>query len=143
MLHAPIYKDIGEYTEKVVGKLSARTLLCVAGGIATSFAVAAFCELGLGIDAADAADAALPVMAASMPFWLLGFWRPKGLKAEEYVPMCLNHWLDDGVIAYEPGCRIDKIAGPVKANKASRRARRAARRKGAERRAPSRENQEG
>lgn len=41
MLTAPVHKDIGEYTEKVVGKLSARTLACVAGGIASSFAAAA------------------------------------------------------------------------------------------------------
>lgn len=139
MLHAPIYKDIGEYTEKVVGKLSARTLACVAAGVATSFAAAAVCHFAIGI---DVADAALPVMAASMPFWLLGFWRPKGLKAEEYLPMRFAHWLEDDVLVYEPGCSAQEIAGSVKSSKTNRRARRVAKRKGAERRAPSEESKE-
>ena len=33
MLSVSVHKDIGEYTEKVVGKLSARTLACTAGGL--------------------------------------------------------------------------------------------------------------
>ena len=30
-LSVAVHKDIGEYTEKVVGKLSLRTLVCVVG----------------------------------------------------------------------------------------------------------------
>ena len=138
MLTAPVHKDIGEYTEKVVGKLSARTLTCVAGGILSSFAAAAGSYFLLGI---QVSDAALPVMAASMPFWLLGFWRPRGLKAEEYVPMRLDHMLFDGKLAYEAGCDPRPIAGERTEARTDRRAGRAARRKGAERRAPSRGNQ--
>ena len=41
MLSVTVHKDIGEYTEKVVGKLSARTLACTAGGLAASVAAAA------------------------------------------------------------------------------------------------------
>ena len=26
-------------------------------------------------------------MAVSMPFWLAGFWRPKGMKAEKFLPL--------------------------------------------------------
>ncbi len=138
MLTAPVHKDIGEYTEKVVGKLSARTLACVAGGIASSFAAAAGSYFLLGI---QVSDATLPVMAASMPFWLLGFWRPRGLKAEEYVPMRLDHMLFDGRLAYEAGCDLRSVAGERTEARPDRRAVRAARRKGAERRAPSREIQ--
>ena len=82
MLSVAVHKDIGEYTEKVVGKLSARTLACTAGGLASSVATAATLNLALGVPV-DAAT--LPVMAASMPFWLMGFWRPKGLTAERYL----------------------------------------------------------
>lgn len=80
MLSVSVHKDIGEYTEKVVGKLSARTLACTAGGLASAVAAAAVANLALGIPV-DATT--LPVMAASMPFWLLGFWRPKGLPPRE------------------------------------------------------------
>lgn len=125
-----MHKDIGEYTEKVVGKLSARTLACTAGGLASAVAVAAVGNLVLDVPA-DAMT--LPVMAASMPFWLLGFWRPKGLPAEKFVPLLAEHVLDDGKLAYATGSRPDALAGGVRCEKVDRRARRASRRKGAER----------
>ena len=76
----------------------------------------------------------LPVMAASMPFWLLGFWRPKGLPAEKFVPLLAEHVFGDGKLAYATGSRPDSLAGGIGCEKADRRARRASRRKGAERR---------
>lgn len=131
MLSVSVHKDIGEYTEKVVGKLSARTLACTAGGLASAVAVAAVGNLALGVPA-DAMT--LPVMAASMPFWLLGFWRPKGLPAEKFVPLLIEHVLGDGKLAYATGSRPDALAGSVRCEKVDRRARRASKRKGAERR---------
>ena len=97
MQHTYVHKDIGEYEEKVVGKLSARTLACTAGGLASSVAAAALLNLALGapVDAAT-----LPVMAASMPFWLLGFWRPRGMRPERFVPLALRHLTADGTLVY-------------------------------------------
>ena len=77
MLSVRVQKDIGEYTEKIVGKLSARTLLCLAGGLAAAVGAAALCRLAFGI---EVRDAALPVMCASLPFWLPGVWRPHHMK---------------------------------------------------------------
>lgn len=131
MLSVSVHKDIGEYTEKVVGKLSARTLACTAGGLVVAVAVAAVANVGLGVPV-DAVT--LPVMAASMPFWLLGFWRPKGLVPEKFVPLFAEHVLGDGKLAYATGCRPTSIAGPIRCAKTDRRARRASKRKGAERR---------
>lgn len=131
MLSVSVHKDIGEYTEKVVGKLSARTLACTAGGLGAAVAVAAVANVGLGVPV-DAAT--LPVMAASMPFWLLGFWRPKGLVPEKFVPLLAEHVLGDGKLVYATGSRPASIAGPVGCSKVDRRARRASKRKGAERR---------
>lgn len=131
MLSVSVHKDIGEYTEKVVGKLSARTLACTAGGLASAVAVAAVGNLGLGVPT-DAMT--LPVMAASMPFWLLGFWRPKGLPAEKFVPLLAEHVLGDGKLAYATGSRPDALAGSIGCEKVDRRARRASKRKGAEHR---------
>jgi len=128
MLSVSVHKDIGEYTEKVVGKLSARTLACTAGGLASSVAAAAAVHFGLGL---EVADATLPVMAASMPFWLMGFWRPKGLKAEEFAPLFLEHALSDGKLAYEGGNGVGLLA-EAERQKPGRKARKAARRKGAE-----------
>ena len=129
-LHVSVHKDIGEYTEKVVGKLSLRTLACVAGGLATSVAVAAFFYLALHI---EVSYATLPVMAASMPFWLAGFWRPRGMKAEEFLPLWWAHVSSDDRIVYVSGpslIRDQLVVAP--SEKPDRRASRRARRKGAE-----------
>ncbi len=87
-LSVTVHKDISEYREKVALRMSGRTLLCVAGGLATLVAAAALCRALLGV---EAADASLPVMAASLPFWLMGFWRPHGMEAERWAGLWLTH----------------------------------------------------
>ena len=134
MLSVSVHKDIGEYTEKVVGKMSLRTLACTAGGLASSVAAAAFCYFVAGI---PVESASLPVMAASMPFWMAGFWRPKGLVAEKFLPLLLEHRLGSGKLAYCAGNSVAHLTDFDRA-KPSRRARRAARRKGVERHASAR-----
>lgn len=135
-LQIPIQKDIGEYEEKIVGKLSFRTLVCVAGGFGSAIAVAAACHFLLGI---EVSNAALPVMCASIPFWLAGFWRPFGMRAEKFAPLLANHLLKDQRLLYSspaaPG-----VTGPER-GKPKRRARRLAKRKGAEAHEPSEEQQ--
>lgn len=131
MLSVSVHKDIGEYTEKVVGKLSARTLACTAAGLASSVAAAAAANLALGV---PVEAATLPVMAASMPFWLMGFWRPKGLPAEKYVPLLAEHVFGDGKLVYATGSAPHAVAGSVRCERTNRRARRASRKRGAERR---------
>ena len=66
-LRIPVQKDIGEYEEKIVGKMRLRTLACVSLGFGSAVGAAAFVHLGLH---ADVADAAFPIMLCSMPFWL-------------------------------------------------------------------------
>lgn len=133
MLSVSVHKDIGEYTEKVVGKLSARTLACVAGGLVSSVAAAGVSHLAFGIPV-DAAT--LPVMAASMPFWLMGFWRPAGLPAEKFVPLVAAHLLDDGKLVYSTGNLPAPLVGCIKCARPDRRARRASKKKGAEKHGP-------
>ncbi|WP_283169986.1 PrgI family protein [Curtanaerobium respiraculi] len=135
MLSVSVHKDIGEYTEKVVGKLSARTLACTSGGLAAAVGAAAVVYFGFGI---PVADATLPVMACSMPFWLAGFWRPKGLTAEKFVPLYLGHAFGDGKLAYSTGFTTEaKGLLETLAQKPDRRSRRKAKRKGAELHEPS------
>lgn len=131
MLSVSVHKDIGEYSEKVVGKLSARTLVCVVGGLVASVATAAVVYFCFGI---PVSNATLPVMAASMPFWLAGFWRPKGLKAEAFLPLYFRHLFTDGKLVYSSSVAGACLTEPL-AQKPDRKARRASRRKGAECRA--------
>lgn len=129
-LQIPVQKDIGEYQEKIVGKMSLRTLVCVVGGFASAIVVAAIAYFGFGI---EVGNAALPVMAAALPFWLAGFWRPFGMKMEEFLPLFLEHHLHDQKMLYEtaPALAGCTETGPV-AGKPSRKAKRALKRKGAE-----------
>ena len=45
-LRIPVQKDIGEYEEKIVGKMSLRTLACVSLGFGSAVGAAAFVHLG-------------------------------------------------------------------------------------------------
>lgn len=139
MLSVSIHKDIGEYSEKVVGKLSARTLICVVGGLGASIAAASVTYFCFGI---PVSNATLPVMAVSMPFWLAGFWRPKGLKAEKYVPMYFNHVLNDCKLVYVPGFATEAATlCTTSAQKLDKRAVRRTKRKGAECYEPSKQEE--
>lgn len=138
-LSVAVHKDIGEYREKVVGKLSLRTLLCVALGLAAAIAVAALCHWCLGI---EVSDASLPVMCASVPFWLLGFWRPHGMPAERFVPLLWGHAFGPSEITYAPGYRVQGMAPARIAQKTTWSHRRRARRKGAEIGEPSKKTEE-
>jgi len=95
--------------------------------------VAALCHFWIGI---EVADAAFPVMCASIPFWLAGFWRPFGMHAEKFAPLLANHHLKDQKLLYS--CPAAPDLQKAEAGRPTRRARRAARRKGAEGNEPSR-----
>ena len=133
-LSVAVHKGIGEYQEKVVGKLSRRTLPCATRGPATSVATASARYAALGV---EPADASLPVMCASLPFWLLGFWRPHGMRAEEFAPMLWEHATWDGVLAYGTSCTLAAPPEPI-AQRTTRGHRRNAGREGAAPRGPRR-----
>ena len=136
-LQIPIQKDIGEYEEKIVGKLSFRTLVCVAGGFGSAILVAAICHFWIGI---EVADAAFPVMCASIPFWLAGLWRPFGMRAEKFAPLLFSHHMKDQRLLYES--LAPKHLTLIERGAPSRRAKRMSRRKGAEANEPTREYEE-
>ena len=96
MLSVRVQKDIGEYTEKIVGKLSARTLACLAGGLAA------------------------------------GFWRPHHMKFEKFVPLWLDFKLEDQRILYRSTPVLEGAQTSPVPGRPSRKAKRKAKRKGAE-----------
>lgn len=138
-LRIPVQKDIGEYEEKIVGKMSLRTLVCVSLGFGSAIGAAALVHLGLH---ADVAGAAFPIMLCSMPFWLAGFWRPFGMRAEELLPLLAAHELSPQLLAYEPCLAGSLPEGSPHPGRPGRRARRRARKKGAELYEPSKNQQE-
>lgn len=138
-MQIPIQKDIGEYQEKIVGKMSLRTLVCVAGGFACAIAVACIVYFAFRI---DVGNATLPVMAAALPFWLAGFWRPYGMKLEEFAPLLIDHHLGPKRVCYESPSDFPALesTGP-EPGKPSRKSTKRVKRKEAELREPSKQEE--
>ena len=139
-LQIPIQKDIGEYQEKIVGKMSLRTLVCVTAGFASAIAVACIVYFAFHI---EVGNATLPVMAAALPFWLAGFWRPYGMKLEEFLPLLLDHHFGSKRLLFstEDAYSSFEQTGPMP-GKPSRKSVRKAKRKEAELREPSKQEQQ-
>lgn len=133
-LQIPIQKDIGEYQEKIVGKMSFRTLVCVAGGFGSAIAAACIVYFAFGV---PVANATLPVMAAALPFWLAGFWRPFGMKLEDFLPLFADYHLNIQHMQYRPCAAIEWPAQEAKRPKQTRRKRRSFKKKGGELYEPS------
>lgn len=137
-LQIPIQKDIGEYDEKIVGKLTLRTLCCLALGFSAAVAVAVVLHLGLKV---DVSAMTLPIMAAALPFWLAGFCKPYGLPFEKFVPLLASHALNSQSLTYRSCAAIEKAAlmPERKPRKRTRRVKRAFRKKGSENYEPTKQ----
>lgn len=137
-LQIPIQKDIGEYDEKIVGKLTLRTLCCLALGFSAAMAVAAVAHLGLK---ADVSAMTLPIMAAALPFWLAGFCKPYGLPFERFVPLLASHALNSQALVYRSCAAIEKAgcSPKEKPRRRTQRGKRAFRKKGSENYEPTKQ----
>ena len=82
MLSVAVHKDIAEYQPKIIGKLTLRTLLCIVCAVGISLIVGLYLYFVLGF---DPTDFEVLILAISMPFWAMGFWRPRGMKAETFA----------------------------------------------------------
>jgi len=99
MLSVAVHKDVAEYQPKIIGKLTARTLICVGGALAFSVIGGCYIYFVLGLSVTDNIGI---VYAVSLPFWLCGFYRPKGMKFEEFLPLWIRHKLSDNRLFYMP-----------------------------------------
>lgn len=87
MLSVAVHKDIAEYQPKIIGKLTLRTLLCIVCAVGISLIVGLYLYFVLGF---DPTDFEVLILAISMPFWAMGFWRPRGMKAETFA----KYWIE-------------------------------------------------
>lgn len=97
MLSVAVHKDVAEYQPKIIGKLTARTLVSIVGAIGASLIVGLYCHFILGI---PAGDAMYVIYAVSLPFWCIGFMRPKGMPFEQFVPLWIQHRFTNNRILY-------------------------------------------
>lgn len=110
MLSVAVHKDVAEYQPKIIGKMTTRTLLAICGAIGVSLFAGIYMHFILGL---NVSDNMFVIYAVSLPFWCAGFWRPKGLPFEKFVPLYLQHEFSDNRLFYTPS--IVKI-GYVESN---------------------------
>ena len=103
MLSVAIHKDVGEYQPKIVGKLSARTIICIIGAVGSSLLTAAYITFVLGL---QTSDFMIVIYAISIPFWLCGFMRPQGLKFEVFAKYWLEYNFTDKHIHFIPSFKL-------------------------------------
>ena len=100
-LSVAVHKDASEYEPKIIGKLTKRTLLSILGAVTCSLLVGLFIYFVLGL---SVSDYSFVIYATSLPFWLIGFYKPKGLYFEVWLPYYLRHKLSNNKIFYVPSC---------------------------------------
>jgi hypothetical protein len=90
MLSVAVHKDVAEYTPKVLGQMTVRTLASIAGALGASVLTGVIFVFLLGI---PFESIMVLVYTVSLPFWCVGFWRPKKMPFERFAPLFLAHIL--------------------------------------------------
>lgn len=88
MLSVPIHKDVTAYEPKVVAGLTARTLAFSGLAVGSGVIVGAVTYLVFHADPSDMLPMTL-IGCVSLPWWLLGYTKPHGMKAEVFA----LHWI--------------------------------------------------
>lgn len=97
MLSVAVHKDLGEYQPKIIGKMTGRTLICITGALGLSVLTGCYLYFVLGM---SVSDNMFIIYAVSLPFWLCGFFRPKGMPFERFFPLWLSYRFLDNRLYY-------------------------------------------
>lgn len=99
MLSVAVHKDIAEYQPKIIGKMTSRTLVSIAGALGMSVLSAVYMYFVLGL---NPGDYMFVIYAVSLPFWCCGFVRPHGMPFEKFAPLWLRANFTNDRIFYVP-----------------------------------------
>lgn len=73
MLSVPVHKDVTEYQPKVIGGLTARTIICIGAAVGCALAFGMLCTFVFHV---DINDVIYLVWLAAAPAALVGFYTP-------------------------------------------------------------------
>jgi hypothetical protein len=103
-LEVQVYKDVRAYEAKVMFGMSWRQLAAAAVAVVLGGGVYAATALTMHANGASwdsATNMALYVLFPILiPIAAWGWWRPKGLKPEQYIGYVINHYASRKVITY-------------------------------------------
>lgn len=103
MLSVTVHKDVGEYQPKVIGKMTMRTLVSIAGALGCALLAGLYLYFVLGL---NPGDYMLVIYAVSLPFWCCGFIRPHGMPFEQFAPLWLRANFENDRIFYTPSMAL-------------------------------------
>lgn len=112
MLSVPVHKDVTEYQPKVIGGLTARTIICIGAAVGCALAFGMLCTFVFHV---DINDVIYLVWLAAAPAALLGFYTPHGMNFEKFAPLWLAHNFNEQCLVYV--CASNR--GEFKAEKAA------------------------
>ena len=113
MLSVAIHKDISEYQPKLIGKMTTRTLGCIAGAIGAAVVSALYIYFVLGL---NVGDFSWVIWAVSIPFWCVGFFKPCGMPFEQFAPLWLKAYFTNDRIFYTPSMKLANLITNKPAN---------------------------
>ena len=97
MLSVPVHKDVTEYQPKVIGGLTARTIICIGAAVGSAQAFGMLCTFVFHV---DINDVIYLVWLAAAPAALLGFYTPHGMNFEKFAPLWLAHNFNEQCLVY-------------------------------------------
>lgn len=97
MLSVPVHKDVTEYQPKVIGGLTARTIICIGAAVGSALAFGMLCTFVFHV---DINDVIYLVWLAAAPAALLGFYTPHGMNFEKFTPLWLAHNFNEQCLVY-------------------------------------------
>lgn len=98
MLSVPVHKDVTEYQPKVIGGLTARTIICIGAAVGSALAFGMLCTFVFHV---DINDVIYLVWLAATPAALVGFYTPHGLNFEKFAPLWLAHNFNEQCLVYD------------------------------------------
>lgn len=108
MLSVAVHKNIAEYQPKVVGKMTSRTLVSIAGALGCSVLTGLYIYFVLGW---NVGDNMILIYAVSLPFWCCGFFRPSGMPFEQFAVQWVRANFGTSRIFYIPSMQLSGLIG--------------------------------
>lgn len=89
MLQMPVYREVSTVEPKVFFGLTWRQ--CLAAILMVAVCIPAYLYLWLRLDV-PSSQASWVVLPFALPLAAYGWWRPRGLKPEQYLVYVIRHW---------------------------------------------------
>lgn len=119
-LSVPVQKNLESYHERLVGNMTARTIVALVLGVVTEvlLGLLVYFVLRIPLEAVS-----LLFFVAAIPFFLVGFWSYKGnpwMRAERFIPLWCKYNFGETVSVRKTSFAADGVTGRLEKEALSR-----------------------